>query len=1661
MTSLNPLQTTNNIRESYLRYLKTIYPFQRRSLRDQFWQGLEEPDRLVKGPLLEAASPFATGRSIMELVAAGILHPAFESLCSDTLPWQRSLYRHQDQAIEKVVQQKRNLIVATGTGSGKTETFLIPILDHLLREQQVGTLSQPGVRALLLYPMNALANDQLKRLRRVLERYPEITFGRYTGETRENTSQAEEHYIYQFPHEPRLPNELLSREQMRATPPHILLTNYAMLEYLLLRPEDCEFFDGPSGQHWHFIVLDEAHIYDGASGIEIAMLLRRLKDRVVAREQGRLHCLATSATLGQGRQDFPDAVSFAESLFGESFCWDEADSNQQDIVEAIRLSTSNLEPIWGEGSPTWYHALRQRIETLPVPEDDETLESALAPLIHVSREQLSQDMLNRAFERAKEQWARPATSSESRRNRAINVWLSTLLQGDGRLHTLRDQLRSGPYFLTEIAEANFPSDPSAAEHLIALVALAVRARPNDETISLLPARYHVFARALEGAFACLNDQAHAPAGPRVFLKRYEKCPECAGTVMELASCTRCGGTYIVGRTASVETGEQRSFRLHHLTGELERGERAYFLLGEHISQEDEDEAVALGEAVGESVNTEERYTLCVRCGQLVKGEEMSCACGTIENHQVLWRARLHGHSEPIQCLSCGARSHRGLIYRFLTGQDAPASVLATSLYQQLPPSQDPHVESLPGKGRKLLIFSDSRQDAAFFAPYLERTYNQVLQRRLILKSLLEHSMGRVGELWLEDTAYPLLKQSEAAGYFNEDEDSPFQRQTKVMVWLMQELVSLNRRLSLEGLGLLRFQLRRPARWRAPSFLLEELWGLSEDESWTLMALLLDTLRQQGAVTYPDGVKPTDEAFAPRNKALFVREDQADSKAGIFSWVPTRGVNRRLDLLERLYAQLRPALAPQERRAAASRALRDLWLHMTEPLSGWDHHLVATSKPGKGSLYQLSHKQWQLFPSTEGQGYRCNLCRNVSALNLRGICPTHACTGTLLPFDPTAPGISENHYHALYLGLQPIPFSAEEHTAQWSSDAAGKIQERFVAGEINALSCSTTFELGVDVGELQAVLMRNVPPTTANYVQRAGRAGRRTDSAAFALTFAQRRSHDLIHYAEPKRIVAGQIRPPRIMLSNEKIVRRHMQAVLIAAFFREERDSSARLFQTVGDFFEETRGQPTGTDRLKAFAERHPETVQRTLNYIVPEELHEQVGVKTWDWLRTVEEDGLLDLLQRAAADAVGDLELYQALDERAASDRNSKLMQHAQNVLKTLRSRPLLGFFAARNLLPKYGFPTDVVEMKTDHLHQAEAAKIELQRDLRIAIAEYAPGAEVVAAKRIWSGGGLYKPSQKDWPIYRFSICTTCGHYERSLNRDEAAPITCHCGADLRSLPRQNKGTFIIPEFGFVASEHVRSPDESRPKRLYASRVYFAEYAPPHYAGNQSEPTFELVPELTSEEAYVSRYYSRFGKLALINSGEQGAKFRICEFCGYAEKAPVTTRGSARAQSHHHPRTGRECRGRLQTHALGHEFMTDVAELRFGGRLARLSPPELWRSLIYALLEGAASSLGIRRDDMDGTLNYRSWGNPPSVVLFDNVPGGAGHVRRVAEDVATVFKSAFERVHNQCCGPETSCYECLRNYRNQFYHEELQRGLADQFLQELLSSTVTPKNSIT
>jgi hypothetical protein len=985
-------------------------------------------------------------------------------------------------------------------------------------------------------------------------------------------------------------------------------------------------------------------------------------------------------------------------------------------------------------------------------------------------------------------------------------------------------------------------------------------------------------------------------------------------------------------------------------------------------------------------------------------------------------------------------------------------VLATALYQELP-ERETAARNLsaseneyeggrhqPSFARKLLVFSDSRQDAAYFAPYLGTiTYLPILWRRLIMLTLQKYEEEIAENSWtISDLVEPLRREGLTCGILGNGQSKQTQK-SEAWKWIMVELVAQDRRNSLEGLGLARFSLAKPEGWvvgrTLSSLLSSPRLRFSDEEIWSLYLFLAASFRLQSAIAFPDSVAPDDDIFRPRNRPYYFRHIGASQNKHIFSWgSPAKGkLNRRVDFLEKLFRRSSLDKGVSE---LARETLGCIWKSFLEA-PFWRPYFIDCQIQGEGVAYQLRHDRWEICPtarSTQSTWHECDKCGNLSSRNLRGVCSTYRCEGTLRPCDPET-SQRDNHYRNLYLTLLPMRMNCKEHTAQLTGRAASDLQNQFQNGDVNVLSCSTTFELGVDVGSLESVFMRNVPPTPANYIQRAGRAGRRTDSTAFALTYCQRRPHDLSRFKEPEKTISGTIRPPVFEVRNKKIIARHIHAVALALFWK----SHPSLFGTVKNFFFDAEG--TSIKSGKAFFETHP--IRRFVEMQPPEllsslkrilrEQHEQFQIEEWGWVNGFMMSSEDAALRKAADEVYSDVaELEAQWSKLIAAKRRSDYIQRNIN---TIQSKKIIAFLASRGVLPKYGFPVDVVELQLLH-HGEEARKLELQRDLRLAISDYAPESQVVANGRVWTSYALKRPPKREWRKFKYAVCPTCNCYQRVDAASNQSIEQCeNCEQPLKG--KRVKGTFVIPEFGFVASyKEPGKPSESRPPKTYATQVYYTN----DYARQEKVISVQFGRILLEAKAVVD------GQLAVLNR----AGFKICFRCGYAERMRSTARsGSSKT---HRTAQGRECLGLNESTLfgpidLGHEFRTDVMRIDFAGHQAS---KDFWLSLLYALLEGASESLSVARTDLDGCLYPEKGTTVPSLVLFDNVPGGAGHVRRLAEDDAAIramLSAARERVDGRCgCGEETSCYGCLQNYQNQFSHDDLRRGDALIFLDELLSA---------
>jgi len=1536
----DPIEASREIADRYRRYLRTMFYFRDPELRTSFEKALDDWE-LVRGPYLEATPVYRRVRPVSE-VLRDVLGEQIDPGFARAAIGDRPLFSHQEEAIRRLADG-RNVVVATGTGSGKTEAYLLPILLHLLREQRADERSV-GVRALILYPMNALANDQRNRLgefHRILEQNDSpfrFTFGRYTGETPEHDRDEFRKARQQLAG--RLPGELILREEMREHPPDILLTNYSMLEYLLLRPKETPLFDDGRGTTWRFLVLDEAHQYKGAKGMEIAMLLRRLKQRV--REGGQeagFHCIATSASLGGGDDDRKPLADFATELFGEPF-------EDEDIL------TGEVVPVEPGNSTSF------RIGVEPL--------LKLAERIHQDDAPGSAAVLE----------ALVPTAADGAHGGSVPGRLHELFAAEERALQLRRLLQS-PRQLTEVGAAIFGDAPERdrARLVSALVDVLVRAEDPRSKSPLLSCRYHLFVRGLEGAFIRYRPQRE------VSLARGSGVGANSPS-FEVALCRECGQHYLVGRRDGDHLAEA-------MRDETEQDYKIEFYRPLDGSADEEPES-----------KNNRLVSFCTQCGRLSRRSPnpKDTSCGHGATLRLVFEEERERHEDQLRrCGRCGYRAPDP-VREITHGTDGPNAVIATTLHQLLPETR-----------RKVLAFADGRQEAAFFAWYLQDTYEAIHSRVLILRALREIASTGAAEVGLHELALEIreLLKSEGGSVPLTDRE----RLQSAWVHLLRELLTDQPRISLEGVGLVRWFFHLPTDLRLPASLGQQPWNLQAAETRKVVAYLLDSLRTDHCVELDE-----DHSVRVQWDDLKLKAKQSQMAIGggrsTKAWDGAK--TRRVALLSRWLERHGPAgMTPAARIAAAQALLREVW----EMASRYEGAAPLLRAAGNG---RRAYPRWwriQLLRE-EDTLLRCETCGRLQANSIGNVCARYGCPGDLVHADPEA-AVAADHYRVLY--GQPLPpmLRAEEHTAQIAREEARSFQDDFEAGRIHLLSCSTTFELGIDLGDLDTIFLRNAPPEPFNYAQRVGRAGRRVHPG-FAITYCRRRPHDQAAFDDPFRIMSGKAKPPLLTVTNDKIVARHVVAVALAAFFQEHRDR----FENNVEGLLGTMSAPTAVQEIGGFLRDHQTEIEGRLTAIVPPSLKEKVGLSDGTWIdKVVSTDTALD---RAQAEVADDYLKVEDLQRDCIARKDFKGADWTERRLKTIASEDVISFLSRKAVIPKYGFPVDVVDL--DLQRSSQASTVALQRDLAIAVAEFAPGAEVVANKRLWSSKGLKRVAGKAWDRLRYRKCKTHGTFETWPEGQEPSGPGCCTQARTQ--------TWVDPIFGFVAAREGGEP-KGRPRRLFTSRPYFRGMA-----------AADDAPVVLGGIAQV--WKSSPGYLVVLCEGRKGGGFRICAECGAGF-------GSGPATAKHESPTGRACRGTLESVALGHQFVSDVLRIRFLRQPTELPPEDrLWfnHSLAYALAHGAAEVLEVPRQDLNVTVRA-SGRDTHEIVLYDAVPGGAGQVARLEEP--ETFRQLLEvsraRVADcRGCAPDSSCYACLRHYANQFAHPKLRRGPVAEFLAENLEA---------
>jgi hypothetical protein len=496
---LGPNALTQQLLDSYLRYLFSAHPIGVHNplLENDLRTELKATYQLVQGPILELDPSSKRGTTVANLITQGLLCPALgELVVADAKLSERALYSHQVGAI-KASAAGKSVVIASGTGTGKTEAWLYPVISEMLATPRA------GLRAVVLYPMNALADDQRRVRMRSLLTGTSVTYGEYTGNTPEDESDPYGRLDQAAP-----ANELQTRKKLRANPPNILITNPTMLEYLLLRPEDNALL---RDAHLQFLILDEAHTYRGAYGIELGHLMRRLRARL---RVSSLRAFILSATIDR---DHATLARFARNLTGEDVAPESMFFGEYEPTHPVSIPANR--------SPEAYAGLTA-----------ECVASILRNPTAVSElptiDAFGQDQALRALDAP---------------NGGRALW--ELLHNDGYVAALREKLQSGPQSIGDLAEVIGPHEVDADGIIARLVDAAASAREHAGGPALLPARYHVFLRGLDGIRVCFNPE-HAGFGSgayqvgKYFLTSRGTCDECGYPLWELLVCGDCAAWYV-------------------------------------------------------------------------------------------------------------------------------------------------------------------------------------------------------------------------------------------------------------------------------------------------------------------------------------------------------------------------------------------------------------------------------------------------------------------------------------------------------------------------------------------------------------------------------------------------------------------------------------------------------------------------------------------------------------------------------------------------------------------------------------------------------------------------------------------------------------------------------------------------------------------------------------------------------------------------------------------------------------------------------------------------------------------------------------------------------------------------------------------------------------
>jgi DEAD/DEAH box helicase domain-containing protein len=1645
---LSPMKTLEAVRgrltEAVLSRIGFNHPSLVAEIRRKFGSADVNIGALAQEPVIEAALPYLTGNETLAELSGNLLHPkVIDALTIDepgrqyAFPRDLKPYAHQIEAWRLLRDpDPQSVLVTSGTGSGKTECFVLPMLDDLAREVDAsGRLS--GVRVIALYPLNALIASQEERLREWTKPFGDkVRFGLYNGNMPEDSKSAAKH-----------PEQVEDRRTLRADPPPILVTNVTMLEYMTVRKQDRPLIEASRGK-LRWIILDEAHSYVGSRAAEIALLIRRVL-LTFGVNSNDIRFVATSATIGEGVDVEKKLKAFLRDVAGVA----------EDRVHVV--------------------VGQRRKPSLPAPSvgNELTLADAADP-DKLASNPVVQNLI-RLFDNGPMKWTKFESITVDTRLSADNL-AKALAARNGQKEPLLPMRAHG--FIRGIPGIWSCLNPDCAD------------KPDG------------------WPFGAILPEA------------VQRCPHCESTVLEIERCNDCDEPFLnaVEREGRISMG--LSATVHDEFVEDSESEAGNDQEGDDQIAIDRPDIVRLisvrplpssrplhvdpktgdvkdvASVATVTISSHERGDACPACGGHISNKPNS---GELFRKFRAGAPFLIGNAVPVLLDGVAPRDNGGetqmadkgrQILSFTDSRQGTARFAASlqngsernfiraAIYHAVQDTLRPD-SSAAGKIVDLDAQIAALEPIASSNPRIED---------ILIK--LRRDRSKLTKPAADGISWPTLREQlsnrpeidvlmRSVWKFRDERFLKSSRDFSEFL-ILRELARRPRKsIALETLGLARLRFIATNdldESRLPRIMKDRKLSLHD---WSEFLHILISLN----VRAPFAIRTEIENIHWMSGRFFVRgliaPGNKESEQTRGRWPFASGRSVAVKLLERVLG-----LNPGE---SHDQSIIDDIL-----VQAWNTLLPLFTQPGAGGYYALDFNKMNITPVTTA--YLCPVTRRLTDTVFRGLSPygvgaSSRFSGDIaesfdMPIHPNPfllrehggaevvhewladdPNIAKLRDRRLWtnlhdrIALESPYFRAAEHSAQQPPARLRFYEKEFKEGRINVLNCSTTMEMGVDIGSVSTVMMTNVPPSVANYRQRVGRAGRRGQGFALALTYARTSPLDRETFHDPVGYLNRRIEAPKVTLDSRRIVQRHVNALLLATWFRSE--GGEALKAKVGEFF----GCPPviGKKREPDSPAAHFQEWAQSAATIT--KMTDPIGALVRG-SALAGDSGVFKAAGLAMKTAEANFVLeWEAVQAQADSMDREAAKKSLGFQLTRMSGESLLGELADCGVLPGHGFPTDVVSFvnkdKPDKDDEADGADNRFRRrnypsrNLDVAIRDYAPGAEVVIDGLVYESAGVtlnWKRPAGESDLNEIQSlkwhweCRHCGDAGTNVLR----PETCKaCDTDIEPSATMR---FLKPA-GFTV-------DMTKQPHADIDEVSYVEPEPERVSVHGSD----WQPLLDASHGRVRS--SSDGMVFYSSRGSARHGYSVCLECGRAEADLETAGGPAVVPLEKHrplrfTKVDSEglCPGNARPFsiqsglALGHEISTDVVEIQ----PANLTDMKAAWALGSALREALSRRLGVESAEMGIAIEPRETsigGITHSVMLYDRAAGGAGFAPRLIELFVEILSDARDILNCSHPGCITGCSACVLTSDLASKADTLDRTAALTFLDSDLAAICNPES---